>query len=361
MLYRLFLTVLLLTPGSCSVDKRGSDQAPPPAASPELAPQPGAPIERPQLGAKPGRVVDRHGRLSVERGRVVDAAKRPLQLRGMSLFWSQWGSSFYNAKAVANTVGWGATVVRVAMGVEHGGYLSNPAAEKAKVKAVVDAAIEQGIYVIIDWHDHNATQHTAESVAFFSEMARLYANNPHVIFEIFNEPVNIGWGPIKAYSETVIQAIRATGARNLVIVGTPQWSQRVDLAANDPVRAENVAYALHFYAATHRQELRNTASYALGKGVALFVTEFGVCEASGNGRIDVEESNRWFRFLDEHQIGWANWSLTDKREAASALRPGVNPLGVWSDGDLTTSGVLVKARLSKGAWPTERGGRRLVW
>lgn len=290
--------------------------------------------------------VARHGLLSVSNGKIVDASLKPIQLRGMSLFWSQWSSSFWNSNAVGNIAnGWNATVIRAAMGIEEGGYLMNPAGEKEKVKTIVNAAIGQGIYVIIDWHDHHATEHTQQSVDFFREMAELYGNNPHVIFEIFNEPLDISWAQVKSYAETVIRAIRSTGARNLVIVGTPLWSQRVDLAANDPILDANVAYALHFYAGTHRQDLRNVASYALSKGIALFVTEFGVCEATGDGNIDFAESNRWFAFMDRHQISWANWSLHDKPESASALRPGVNPYGIWLDSDLTTSGLFVRSKM----------------
>jgi endoglucanase len=290
--------------------------------------------------------VDRHGMLSVKNGKIVDVHHLPVQLKGMSLFWSQWSAGFWNDAAVASIAqDWRASVVRAAMGVEEDGYLANPGLEKAKVRTIVNAAMAQGIYVIIDWHDHNATQHTQQAVEFFGEMAGLYANNPHVIFEIFNEPLDISWGEVKSYAETVIRAIRAKGARNLVIVGSPSWSQRVDMPANDPIRDGNVAYSLHFYATTHRQELRNAASYALSRGIALFVTEFGVCEASGNGPIDYGESNQWFDFMKRHQIGWANWSLNDKDESASALLPGASPNGGWTDADLSNSGRFIRSKM----------------
>lgn len=290
--------------------------------------------------------VDKHGLLRVQQGKIVDLAGNAVQLKGMSLFWSQWSGRFWNTKAVTTIArDWGATVVRAAMGIENGGYLANPDAEKARVKTIVEAAIAEGIYVIIDWHDHNAHWHKDQAVQFFSEMAENYGSNPHVIFELFNEPIDISWDEVKSYAETVIAAIRAKGSKNLVIVGSPQWSQRVDLAANNPIRDDNVAYALHFYAATHRQELRNTASYAISRGVTLFVTEFGVCEASGNGNIDWNESNRWMDFMAQHQIGWANWSLNDKPESASALKPGSNSDGAWPDWQLTGSGTYVKSKM----------------
>ncbi|HYX31738.1 MAG TPA: glycoside hydrolase family 5 protein [Oligoflexus sp.] len=296
--------------------------------------------------AAAGSFVEQHGLLTVANGRIVDKNKQPIQLKGMSLFWSQWSSAFWNKDVVATLkTDWKSTVIRAAMAVEEGGYLSQPAAEKERVKTIVEAAISQGIYVIIDWHDHNATQHTAQAVEFFSEMARLYGNNPHVIFEVFNEPTSVSWEDVKAYSETVIQAIRAKNAKNLVIVGSPTWSQRVDLAADNPVRDSNVAYTLHFYAGTHRQDLRDKATYALNKGLALFVTEFGVCDASGNGNIDLEETNRWMEFMNKHKISWANWSLNDKEESASALKKGANPRGGWSENDLTTSGAYIRKKI----------------
>lgn len=299
---------------------------------------------KPQLAT----FVERHGMLRVHEGKIVDVEKQPVQLKGMSLFWSQWSGAFWNKDAVATTArDWGATVIRAAMGIEMGGYLANPNGEKARVHAIVDAAVQEGIYVIIDWHDHNAHQHRQRAVEFFAEMAALYRDNPHVIFEVFNEPINISWEEVKSYAEAVIAAIRAKGAQNLVIVGSPSWSQRVDWAANNPIRDTNVAYALHYYAATHRQDLRDKAAYAVSKGLALFVTEFGVCEASGDGRIDYAESNRWFDFLDRHHIGWANWSLNDKPESASALRPGSNPRGAWSDAQLTDSGKFVRERMRR--------------
>jgi endoglucanase len=268
-----------------------------------------------------------------------------IQLRGVSLFWSQWSGQWWALDPIQSVAkDWGATVVRAAMGVELGGYLDNPAREKERVTVAVDAAIRSGVYVIIDWHDHNATRHEERALDFFVEMAILYANNPHVIFEIFNEPMGLTWGQIKRYSETVIRAIRATGAKNLIIVGTPFWSQRVDEAANDPILEDNLAYALHFYAATHRQDLRAKGDYALAKGLTLFVTEFGVCEASGDGRIDEREAEAWFAWMDRNAVSWAAWSLHDKAEASSVLRPGTSPDEPIRKNDLTRAGEIIFQR-----------------
>ncbi|ATB42935.1 Endo-1,4-beta-xylanase A precursor [Cystobacter fuscus] len=290
-----------------------------------------------------------NGKLQVVGNQIRNQSGVAIQLKGMSLFWSQWGGTFYNASVVNSLAdNWKVTVVRAAMGVESGGYLTNPAAEKARVKTVVDAAIAKGLYVIIDWHDHNATAHTAQSKAFFTEMAQLYKNTPNVIFEIFNEPDNESWTQVRTYAVEIIGAIRGAGAPNLVVVGTPTWSQDVDVAAGNPItQYPNVAYALHFYAGTHKQFLRDKATTALNKGIALFVTEFGTCDASGNGNLNLAETQLWMDFMNSRKLSWANWSLNDKAETASALVPGANTTGNWPDSALTPSGAFIKQKLSQ--------------
>jgi endoglucanase len=229
------------------------------------------------------------------------------------------------------------------MGVEQGGYLQHPEREEARVKAIVEAAIANDIYVIIDWHAHG--EHRREAVEFFARMARQYASTPNVILEIWNEPIAVGWQQIRAYSVDVVAAIRAEGFGGIVIVGTPSWSQDVDIAAANPVEGDNIAYALHFYAATHRQYLRDKARLAIQRGATLFVSEWGTVNAMAQGPVDMAESDRWMEFLDAHSIGWTNWSLFNKPETSSFLRPVASATGPWKLDDLTPSGRYVASRL----------------
>ena len=288
--------------------------------------------------------VAKHGALHTQGNRIVDASGQPVQLRGLSLFWSQW-SGYYAPQTVDQLVDdWHATLVRAALGIESEGYLESPADNEAKVVAVVERAIARGAYVIIDWHDHHASDHQAAALDFFTRMARKYGSEPGVIFEIWNEPLKVDWQSVKSYATSVISAIRAAGGKNLVIVGTPNWSQDVDLAAASPITGQpDVAYTLHFYAATHKQFLRDKAKKALDAGLPLFVTEWGTCEASGNGMVDRAETQTWMSFLDQHHISWANWALNDKAESCSALTPDAGMHGPWSGNALTPSGSLVKA------------------
>ena len=300
--------------------------------------------------------VAKYGALRVRGNQILGQAGQAASLAGNSLFWSNagWGGERYYS---ANVVGWlknswNASIVRVAMGVdEAGGYLENNAREKAKVKTVVDACLAAGLYVIIDWHSHHAESHQAEAIAFFQEMATTYGTKPNVLYEIYNEPLQVSWsGVVKPYAQAVTNAIRAIDPDNLIIVGTPTWSQDVDVAAADPVAGTNIAYTLHFYAATHKAELRTKASTALSKGVALFVTEYGTCDASGAGSVDAASTKEWMDFLKQNKLSHCNWAINDKAEAASALVPGTNPSAAWSDNFLTTSGRLVKGYIQ--GWST---------
>jgi endoglucanase len=178
-------------------------------------------------------------------------------------------------------------------------------------------------------------------------MAKSYGSYPNVIYELWNEPLKQhDWTTvIKPYHEAVIPRIRDHDPDNLIICGTQTWSQDVDKAARDPLKFENLAYTLHFYAATHKQSLRDKAATALTNGVALMVTEWGASESSGNGQLDEMETRKWWEFMDLHHLSWCNWSLDDKLETSAALIPGASALGGWSTNDLSPSGRLVREEL----------------
>ena len=296
-------------------------------------------------------IVDRNGQLHVDGNQIVNKNGEQVMLTGMSLFWSQWKGQFYNYNCIKwLRDDWKCTVIRAAMGVEAGGYLTNPSAEKTKIKTVIDAAIDLGIYVLVDWHDHNAHNHLDQSVEFFTEIAQEYGDYPNIIYEIYNEPLQVSWtNVVKPYADSVVSAIRSYDPDNIIVVGTPTWSQDVDVAALNPVNDDNVAYSLHYYAAyqAHQQSLRNKAQLALNRGIALFVTEFGMCLNTGNGAINYDESNLWFEFLEENKISWCKWAVADLTETSAALKPGANPNGGWSEIELSESGLFVRQKLKK--------------
>lgn len=104
-------------------------------------------------------------------------------------------------------------------------------------------------------------------IKFFTYIAQTYGNNPHVMYEPFNEPLQVSWDSVKAYHKTIVDVIRKYDPDNVIILGTTTWSQDVDIAANSPLTGyKNLMYTCHYYAATHKQDLRNKVTTAINKG-----------------------------------------------------------------------------------------------
>ena len=301
---------------------------------------------------KAGRtVVERYGQLQVIGTNLCDQAGKPVQLRGMSSHGLQWHGKYANRDVLAwLRDDWNMQIWRSAMYLTQGGYINAPVL-KNKVIESVDAAIDLGIYVVIDWHvmnDRNPQAYQAQSIEFFREMAQKYGDKPNVLYEICNEPngKDVTWSAnIKPYAETVIAEIRSIDPDGIIIVGTPTWSQDVDIAAADPIVGQkNIMYTLHFYAGTHGEELRKKADDALSKGLPLFVTECGTSEASGGGGTFIKQSLEWLSFLQKRNISWINWSINNKGEESGVLvfNADRDAKGGWKDSDLSESGKFIR-------------------
>ena len=314
----------------------------------EGLPEPPAAGQGPVQARRGG--VSENGWLQVIGTQLCNEAGEPVVLRGFSSHGLQWYGRFASAGAIAATAEYGANVFRLAMYTGEGGYLSQPQAMRDQVIAAVDAAVEQDLYVIIDWHiltDGNPMDHAGAAVDFFAEMARRYRDSPAVLYEICNEPNGTAtWaGEVKPYARQAVQAIRAQSPRAVILVGSPTWSQDIHLAAADPLEGENLMYTLHFYAGTHGGELRARMEDALAQGLPLFVSEWGASRADGSGGVFLEQAAVWLDFLEERGISWCNWSLCDKDETSAALRPGAPAEGPWTQADFTQSGQFVCSRL----------------
>lgn len=292
--------------------------------------------------------VKQHGQLKVDGLQLIDAKGAPIVLRGMSFGWHNFWPRFYNEGAVDWLAkDWKCSVVRAAMGIEpNGGYMKDKAGSIKKVEAVVDGAIKSGVYVIIDWHSHNIQLDEAKE--FFTLMATKYGNYPNVIYEIFNEPDYESWDEVKKYSIEIINTIRAIDPDNIILVGSPHWDQDVHVVADDPITGfDNLMYTLHFYAATHKQELRDRGDYALSKGLPLFISESAGMEATGDGPINEEEWNKWIDWCEKNKISWITWSVSDKDETCSVLQKSANSDGQWKKSDLKESGIKARELLLK--------------
>ena len=300
----------------------------------------------------PGRrPVDDWGKVKTHGRRLLNRHQEEVQLVGMSFFWSnkRWGGRhFYKAATLRTLVkDWGVTLTRVPMGVDTFGGLLHEKDNEHMMRLMVQAAIREGIYVIIDFHSYHAHKHEEAALMFFEKMAKDFGHFDNVIFEVYNEPSpRIPWRTIKAYAERIIERIRFF-SENLIVVGTRSWCQNAYEASLDPITYDNIAYAVHFYAASpnHGLRIRDDTERAMDNGIAVFVTEWGSVEYTGDGNVDPQATQEWLAFLDRHKISWANWSLNDKNEGASALKLGASDTGPWTDQWLTPSGHIAKTVL----------------
>ncbi len=260
-----------------------------------------------------------------------------VRVTGMSFFWSNWSQKYYTADYVDYLVDdYNCEVVRCSYGIQDNGVPYDTSCEPL-IEDVIEQAVERGVYVIVDWHSHGAHNNPDEAIAYFEKLAEKYGSYDNLIFEIYNEPTQVSWNTVKDYAEKVIPAIRKY-SDNLIIVGSPTWSQDVTSAAANPVEGENIAYTLHFYAGTHKQWLRDNADKALAAGIPLFVTEWGSVNADGNGSIDKASTEEWFAWMDKNNISSCNWAVNDKDEGSSIF---------VQDSTLSETGKYIKELISE--------------
>ena len=326
---------------------------------------------------------------------IGDQNGNVIQLRGMSTHGLQWYPEILNDNAFAALSNdWGANVIRLAMYVGEDGYANDPTVMKERVIKGIELAKKHDMYVIVDWHVHIPGNPLAEIYSgaydFFDEISNLYPNDPYIIYELCNEPSSNdggipgggvpnneeGWQIVKSYAEPIIEMLRKKGNENLIIVGSPNWSQRPDLAADDPIADSNTVYAAHFYAGTHKPDpndyVMSNILYALEKGVPVFISEWGTSEATGAGGPYLEESDKWISFLNKQNISWVNWSLTNKNESSGAFRPFISgqheaasldpgEQQIWDPYELSVSGEYVRARIKGISYQPVDRGKSIIW
>jgi mannan endo-1,4-beta-mannosidase len=165
-----------------------------------------------------------------------------------------------------------------------------------------------GIVVILECHDATGANPRLGSAKdlrirkFWDQMVRRYGDNPHVWFNIYNEPFATGdlarWAEIHQF---YVDRIRAAGAENLVVVDLPVYSQGIDLVVNSTAgdainRSCNTVFGWHAYGAIGGQQ-GSVADHqqmivrAQQKGMALIVGELGVATPANWGNAGPWEWN----------------------------------------------------------------------
>lgn len=299
----------------------------------------------------------KHGALHVDGLQVKDKYNQPFTLRGASTHGMHWGDgeTFLNKTAFQNLRDeWGVNMVRLVSYVTQGGYTQGSKDKLDKhIQEGVSNLTDLGMYAIIDWHVHaeNPNDTKSQAIEFFDMYSKMYKDQSNIIYEICNEPTGTPWNQIRPYAVDVVNTIRANDPDAIIVVGTNNWSQDVDEVATNGGKLDdpNVMYTIHFYSGSHGESLREKVRTALKAGTPVFCTEFGVCDASGNGGFDLEEADRWIDFFEENGISYCCWSLSKKNESASMLSPECNKVNGFTNADLGATGAwLINTYRSRG-------------
>lgn len=303
------------------------------------------------------------GALQVKGTRLCDKDGNEIQLRGLSTHGIGWFPEYVNSEAFANFKGWGANVIRLAMYTAEGsGYCTDGDKDDLKdlIYDGVKYATENDMYVIVDWHilsDNNPNDNKSEAKKFFKEVCGKLKDNDNVIYEICNEP-NGGttWDDIKEYAEDVIPVIRKEDKDAVILVGTPQWCQKPDEAAADPLKGfDNIMYTVHFYANTHKADLRKTMKNAIKDGLPVFVSEYGICDASGNGGCNEAEADKWVKAMNDYGVSYVCWNISNKDESSAIIDSSCKKKSGFGDDDLSEEGQWLKNMLQVASGNEEKG------
>ena len=238
-------------------------------------------------GAAAAVVVDKGGKppaqLHVDGNRLLDAGGAAVWLQGVnvpSLEWSNTGDNLLSSLVTAIEV-WKANCIRLPVSSERWfGHQAEQkdggAAYRALIAQAVLAASTRGGRIIIDLHRFRAP--TAEDAAFWGAAAAAFKDDPAVIFGLFNEPHDISWeiwqhggdvtdakkgGDALAENkeavttfhtpgiQALLDAARATGARNVILAGGLDWSYDLsgilDGHALDDHGGNGIIYDTHVY------------------------------------------------------------------------------------------------------------------
>ncbi len=296
------------------------------------------------------------GKLRVVNGKLCDEAGEPVMLRGVSSQELIVTESFLNEKLFEElSRDAGVNLYRLAVytyGMGIIGYCTNGDRERylRDVDMGVELARQQDMYVIIDWHilsDGDPNAHVEEAKAFFAQMTEKYSGYTHVLYEICNEPNGVDWPTVKRYAEQVIPVIRERDPQAVIIVGNPDWSKDLRSVAADPLDFENILYTLHFYAATHGQDLRDMVEELSQNGLPIFVSEYGVTASSGGFPRDLDSADLWIELLEREHISYCMWSFSKVAEACSAIRSTVPKYNGFVTEDYTKTGLWLMETLAK--------------
>ncbi len=278
---------------------------------------------------------------------VVKATGVPVRLTGVNIPSLEWGQGEYIMTSLEVAVGsWKANVIRLPVS-NVAWFGTNAQTYRATVDAFIARASDLNVYVIFDLHGYVKT--TFAHATFWGDAADRYKNNPAVLFGLLNEPHSITpyvWRNGDAEGpgmQGLLNAVRATGANNIVLAGGLDWGYKLlDLlpayALTDTASGNGVVYDSHVYpwkTYIHKDVGNPAQQYPVLLG------EFGHPGGTTFDDLTFEAEDTWvpriLDWVDTHDLHWTGWSFY----------PGADPrmLADWNYTPSANWGAAAKARL----------------
>ena len=250
-----------------------------------------------------------NGQLHVDGKKLMNEHNEEIRLIGMhghgTGYWKYYDyESFKSLKEK-----WNNNCFRII--VNYTEYLENKELYLQKLYNLIDITIDLDMYFIICWGGSSSDAYIEDAKEFFTEIATKYNNIPNIIYEIWNEP-GVTWDNICEYSNVIIPIIRNINKNSLILVGTPTSAAGVSFGITCVYKNElnytNIMYTDHFYnyGESTNKAFAQAISTASLRGVPIFISEWGITNASGQGEVNIEEANKWLSLMNQYNLSWVN-------------------------------------------------------
>ncbi|MBE6158715.1 MAG: BspA family leucine-rich repeat surface protein [Firmicutes bacterium] len=278
--------------------------------------------------------VSNAGQLSVKNSKLIDQNNREIRLVGVNggiYLKSEEGKAHYSTdKFFKSLKKWGTQVYRVFLETPYRDETSDTFNEYMdELYRLIDLTSNNDMYIILNWNPAGNGRDglSSQAINVFNRVATKYKNDPHIIYEIWNEPnADTTWDDVKGHANIVIPAIRSISPNALILVGTPNFDKRVDAVINDELSYDNIMYTYHMYTPGVEDANIDYIIQALNNNIPVFVSEWGAVQGNPPQRgsyIDEAHALAFAKVLDKYNLsnlmfntmrGWWSYNFIDGRE-----------------------------------------------
>ena len=218
---------------------------------------------------------------------------------------------------------WKPNAIRLGMlntlwkGAATGNATCNGGAYQNEVKRVINWILQEGMDVIFDLHyvsggtaaDTSGVPTSAMTDFWTSIAGDPFFQDGRIIYELYNEPTEDSAG-LKTWMQNTVTAIRAKGAKNLILVSGTNWTYDISYYVANPVTGGAIGYVTHPYA--FKDSSSDTAYLTPAKTLPVIATEFGTANISSNyvapTTCDASIYSNYITKFEGAGMSWTSWA-----------------------------------------------------